>query len=204
MEDENIVWKEIGAASFSNEQKEQAVVEPCKMEYYPSLYAELKVKCNPERYMSPYNKEKVDIANKFYQELLDLPEGTNLRPIRNKVAQRLGITFSTKRQYEQLLKYCNPKRFMNPYDFEKVQLANHYYSLAEEYRNDIHKLEELRDEISQINVFKDKSFDEEMEDYLKKERNPNTIEADEMDWGTSVAFFVIGLIYLFFMYFVLD
>lgn len=174
MEEENIIWKEIETAPFSEKPKEQMDTEPCKKRSYTSLYAELEDKCNPKKYMSPYNKEKVDIANELYSELLSLPKDSNLRSLRDKATQKLGIVFSTKRLYESLLNYCNPQKFMKPYDFNTIHIANHYYSLVEEFKNDIHELEKLNDEIRQNTLLKT-FYKEQKKQKERQEQQDTTI-----------------------------
>lgn len=191
MEDENIIWQEINSVSFQNKPKEQIALEPCKMDYYISLYVELIEKCNPKNFMLPYDKEKIDMANEFYQQLLNTPEENeiNIRQMRNKAIERLGITISTKRLYEKLINYCNPAKFMDPYDFNAVQIANHYYPLIEEYRNDIWKLEKLNDEIFQ---------NELLQTYYKKidkrKREMDRKAQQKRDWEEDERFLILMLL----------
>lgn len=154
MEDENIIWSDMsGQSSPANPMQGMNMmprpIEPCQMKAYKSLYEELKDKCNPQKFMSPYNKEMVDMANRLYKRLLDTSESSTaaLKEIRDQAMQQLGVQISTKELYQKLLKYCNPENFMEPYDFEAVQKANEYYALVEEYRNDISELERLDEEV---------------------------------------------------------
>lgn len=188
MKDENIIWREMDTVSFLNEQKEQVVIEPCKMEYYVSLYAELKDKCNPKKYMSPCNKEKVDIANELYQELISLGKEGSLHPIMDKAVQKLGITISTRRLYEKLLKYCYPNSFMDSYDFDTIQIANYYYSLVEEYRNDICELERLEEAIYKNDLLKN----HQLKNHLGNNRSGLTLtEGLALFYILVAAFFLI-------------
>lgn len=153
MEEDNIIWKEMSTTSAP---KGNIVIEAYKMKFYPSLYLELKEKCNPSKYMSPYDKEKVEIANQLYNELLHTNRNdiATTRSIREKAIQKLGITISTKMLYEKLLNDCNPKKFMDPYDFDTIQIANHFYSQTKEFRNDFRQLEKLEDEIQNNEALK--------------------------------------------------
>ena len=150
MED-NIIWTEMSKATLPSPKAtdDKPGIEPCKLESPASLYEYLKEQCNPKRYMSPYNKAKVDVANELYNRLLKTDENKTylVRGLRDEAIQRLGIVVSTKALYEKLLGYCNPEQFMDPYDFEAVKAANHYYPLIEQCRNDIFKLEDLAVEI---------------------------------------------------------
>lgn len=145
-ENDIIIWKEMSALS-TLEKKEET--EPCKMDSYPSLYLELKEKCNPKNFFVPYDKEKVDIANDLYAQLLnnDGNDISELNIIKEQAIQKLDIVLSTKKLYEDLLDYCNPQKFMEPYEHNAIQQANHYYSQVNEYRNQLDKLEELDKDI---------------------------------------------------------
>lgn len=81
---------------------------------YASLYDELKKKCNPLEYMSPYNYEKVKIAN----ELASLTENNKnnpeeLKSIRKRAMKELNLQFATIGLYEELTYTFNPKRYAN-------------------------------------------------------------------------------------------
>lgn len=185
MEQENIIWNEMSNVSFHNS---PTSIEPSQMDTYPSLYEELKDKCNPQRYMSPYDKLKVDIANGLYHKLLETNEYDNvtIRYIREEAVQQLGIIISTKKLYKQLLKYCNPDKFMKPYHFDIVQVANTYYPLVEEYKNDICKLEELRD-----TIYKNELLKQYYENKKKEIKDINELKKK------GVVFFIIASITLF-------
>lgn len=152
MEQDNIIWKDMVNPSEMRDSKME--IEPCQMDTYSSLYVELKEKCNPEKYLFPYNKEKVDIANALYKKLIDTNpiDNSALNIIRDQAIQKLGIVLSTKKQYLELLEYCNPKNFMNPYNYEAIEEANKYYALIYQYRNDIHELEILKRKVSNNNI----------------------------------------------------
>ena len=124
--------------------------------------------------MSPYDKEKVDIANRLYKALLDA-NGISINTIRDQAMQELGVQISTKKLYQELLEYCNPENFMEPYDFEAVQKANDYYSWVEVYKNNIGELEKLGIEIMQDIVLRNYYQKEEE----TKERQRKKEEAED-------------------------
>ena len=204
MEDENIIWREMSGRQSSPTNSVQEVeiafppVEPCQMKAYKSLYEELQDKCNPQKFMSPYNKEKVDMANRLYKQLLDTSESstTALKEIRGQAIQQLGVQISTKKLYQKLLKYCNPENFMNPYDFEAVQKANEYYALVEEYRNDVGKLERLEGEIMRDVALRN-YYHLERE---KRERLRKAQEENEKDDGRKI---IIGVVIILFVFMLL-
>ena len=193
MEDENIIWSDMsGQPSSANPIQGMNMmprpIEPCQMKAYKSLYEELKDKCNPQKFMSPYNKEKVDMANRLYKRLLDTSESstTALKEIRGQAMQQLGIQISTKELYQKLLKHCNPENFMDPYDFEAVQKANEYYALVEEYRNDISELERLEGEVMWDVALR--GFYQKKEDVERKKRERIRKEQEAYSLGHYMIF----------------
>ena len=167
MEQDNIIWKEMPTPLMPNKSEEiRGEIEPCKMYSYSSLYSELKNKCNPKNFLVPYDKEKVDIANDLYSQLLNLDKNDSevINILRKQATQKLGIVLSTKKLYEELLDYCDPQKFMNPYNHSAVQQANHYYPLIHEYRNQLDKLEALHKEISGDEVLKKYYSDRQKEE----------------------------------------
>lgn len=202
MEDENIIWSDMsGQSSPANPMQGMNMmprpIEPCLMKAYKSLYEELKDKCNPQKFMSPYNKEMVDMANRLYKRLLDTSESstTALKEIRGQAMQQLGVQISTKELYQKLLKHCNPENFMNPYDFEAVQSANEYYALVEEYRNDIGELERLNGEVMRDVALKSYYQKNGLRRKRSEDVEPESEEIDDI-W-VVILFFVAFLIIMF-------
>lgn len=203
MEDENIIWSDMsGQSSPANPMQGMNMmprpIEPCQMKAYKSLYEELKDKCNPQKFMSPYNKEKVDMANRLYKRLLDTSESSTaaLKEIRDQAMQQLGVQISTKELYQKLLKHCNPENFMNPYDFEAVQSANEYYALVEEYRNDVGELERLNVEVMRDVALR--GFYQKKEDLEREKRERLIKEQDEANRVDSIIIWICigGLLFL--------
>lgn len=114
---------------------------------YESLYEELLEKCNPNNFMQPYDKEKVDTANTIFAELRSNPYATDyeLKEVRLKAVQKLGIHISTQRILDYLMKYCDPQRYTDrdPYDAELVFQANALYSQILDNKDDIFELEKI-------------------------------------------------------------
>lgn len=113
---------------------------------YHNLYDELKSKCNPINFMTPYNAEQVNIANEIFSKLNntqkdDIP---NLILLRNKAIKGLGITYTNPKLYETLCNVYNPKNFMGEnYDANKLNAANKLFAEIEKYQNDILSLESI-------------------------------------------------------------
>lgn len=171
--EENINWEEIskvmrGGKTPSGVQKG---AEPSKIrssKVYDSLYEELLDKCNPKNFMVPYDKDKVGSANLIYKALLENKpshkcySNQEIRDIKDQAVRELGI-FISDSLYQKLINYCDPKRFMEPYDFKAVQVANEFYALIEKKKDDIVELEGLRHEISQNEVLKSYRSKEDQE-----------------------------------------
>lgn len=132
---------------------------PLEDKIYGTLYEELIDKCNPVNFMYPYDKDKVDAANLIYKKLLGSKpkhkcySNHEIRGVKDLAIRELGISISDS-LYRKLINYCDPKRFMSPYDFEAVQVANELYSLIEESKDDIVELEKLQHRLLRNEVLK--------------------------------------------------
>lgn len=184
-EEENIIWQDV--------RKEQRKLPPSEDKVYDSLYEELKEKCSPSNYMSPYDREKVDIANALYGELMNIGmyETEKLTNLRRGATAKLNISFSTAKLYRELKDYCNPSSYMNPYDAEAVKQANNYYALIEEKKDSIEDLEILKWEIY---------HDEYLNKYQENKKNTKD-EIDESIFNVvSITLGIIVFIFIFFLY----
>ena len=87
--------------------------------------------CNPQNYMRNYDKEKVDKANRLYQRLLQTKadDKESLMEIQEMAVSELGISFVEKEDLEELKEKVNPMNYMNPYNADKVTLANELYDI---------------------------------------------------------------------------
>lgn len=95
-----------------------------------TLYQCLCRLCNPSIFMKNYDKEKVDKANEIYQKLMEIkPEDkAALMSLQAEAVANLGVVLIDTEKLKDLTEKVNPQRFMNPYDAEKVKLANDLYS----------------------------------------------------------------------------
>lgn len=125
--------------------------ENIKAETY-TLLDELKEKCNPLNFMNPYNKEKVEKANLLYPEILSCSlENIELqKTLRKQAISELGITFYTSKVFTELKDKCNPQRFMNPYNSEKVSIANRLYESVLQNEHNIEMLENIKKEADEF------------------------------------------------------
>ena len=87
--------------------------------------------CNPKIYMNNYDKEKVEKANLIYKRLLETNPANHevLKEIQMQASTDLGINFIDEAELEDLREKVNPKKFLNPYNAEKVSLANELYAV---------------------------------------------------------------------------
>lgn len=122
-----------------------------KKEQSESLKDKLIRTCNPQRFMSPYDEKKVAAANDIYEKLMNVSDEDidSLIRIRKEASESLGISFIDHHIYNELLSKTNPKRFMNPYDPEKVRIANTLYTKLSNGGLDIDEIEEIQKEISE-------------------------------------------------------
>lgn len=124
-----------------------------KEKEYDSLYEELHEKCNPDRFMQPFIKEKFDMATDIYAELRKRCSSKyisdrELKDLRDKAESELGIHFSTRKLFKYLVEYCSPDIYtkMKPFPTERVKEASRLYAKILEAKDDIHGLEKIEKE----------------------------------------------------------
>ncbi len=106
-------------------------------------------RCNPTQFMKPYDEKKVSLANDLYEKILKTDEEDieGLKLLRKDAEKLLGIDFYDKKLLSNLLSITNPKRYMKPYDAEKVRLANQLHTKLRTQRMGIEELEAIEQEI---------------------------------------------------------
>ena len=94
------------------------------------IYDKLLRECNPSNFMKDYDKEKIDKSNVIYQELLntDRTDSEKILRLSNQANEALNISLINDEAVQDLMERTNPQRFTNPYNAEKVSLANDLYS----------------------------------------------------------------------------
>ena len=119
-----------------------------EVEYYNTLYDELKEKCNPAIYMNPYNAEKVEISNQIYSQLETNKNNISvLIELRNQAIKKLGLSFSAKELFDKLCEIYNPNNYVGEkYDADKLHVANQIYSKVQSMSDDIVGLENIAKE----------------------------------------------------------
>lgn len=96
-----------------------------------SDYEKLLRLAHPKNFMNPYDREKVEKANLIYKEVetVDNNDSDTINVLIQRCIDELGISFIDQTQLSELKKLVNPRRFMNPYDAQKIQLANQLFSI---------------------------------------------------------------------------
>ena len=142
-------WQEISSAETAAAGNAPEMVDDT---IYESLYAELKIKCNPNKFMVPYDKERVSQANELYRQLMETsPQNEEtLRQLRSKAIKELGVCFSSKALFQFLCNTCHPRNFMSPYNAEKVEIANKLYVQVLEKAYNIEALENIQRSAKQL------------------------------------------------------
>lgn len=155
MQEENICFEEIGKEETAHAEQSSAQFKQPICGRYPNLHAELKAKCAPEKFMNPYEPEKVSKANDLYADILatDTQANEKLQLLRLRAIEELGVKFSTEQLYEKLIAACNPKNFTGTsYDKERLELANGLYQQILMNADNIFALEEIEKEAKELIV----------------------------------------------------
>ena len=118
------------------------------------LWYVLERKCNPQKYMSPYNKEMVDKANSIYAKLqkTDKSDEISLKEIRRRIESELQISFIDKDEIESLKYIANPSNYMQPYNAEKVALANELYAKLQDETIHIDELDSIKEQVEKLKL----------------------------------------------------
>jgi len=107
---------------------------------------------NPENFMDPFDKVRVDIANDLYSRInqTDETDIEALKALRREVSEQLGIDFTDDKKRVKLIKKCDPKNFMNPYNEEKVRIATELYDKLCSSNLDVDEMEEIEEAVKQL------------------------------------------------------
>ena len=153
MQEDNISFEEIGKEETAHAEQTQALFKQPIRGRYQSLHAELKVRCAPENFMNPYEPEKVSKANELYSEVLatDAQADEQLKQLRLRAIEELGIKFSTEELFDRLSTACNPKNFTgDAYNKERLELANRLYQTVLMNADNVLALEEIEGEAKEL------------------------------------------------------
>jgi len=119
-----------------------------------TLYQRLSRLCNPAQFMDDnnYDKDKVEKANSIYKVLMETnpDDKETLEVLQYRASQELGIPLINSVQLEYLKEKVNPKNYMNPYNAEKVALANELYSILRKEGLTYNELTEVQERAKQL------------------------------------------------------
>ena len=134
-----------------NEKKKKEREEEYEKRKNESIYDKLADLCNPAKFMNPYDKEKVEKANSIYEQLMKTSsyDIKTLKRLRQQAIDELNLNFINVEYLQDLKSKCNPKRYLQPYDAEKVRVANEIYKRLIDNENNIQVLEEIETEIKE-------------------------------------------------------
>ena len=110
----------------------------------------MKARCAPENFMNPYEPEKVSKANELYFEVLhtDAQADEQLKQLRLRAIEGLGIKFSTEELFDRLSAACNPKNFTGEsYNKERLELSNRLYQTVLMNADNVLAMEEIEGEV---------------------------------------------------------
>jgi hypothetical protein len=166
MQEDNISFEEIGKEETVHAEQSQALFKQPIRGRYQGLHEELKVKCAPENFMNPYEPKKVSKANELYSEVLHTDEQADkqLKQLRLRAIEELGIKFSTEKLFGKLSAACNPKIFTGEsYNKERLELANRLYQAVMMNADNVLALEEIEGEAKElIEAYKPNKNDNEV------------------------------------------
>ena len=153
MQEDNISFEEIGKEETIHAEQPQALFKQPIRGRYQGLHAELKARCAPENFMNPYEPEKVSKANELYSEVLhtDAQADEQLKRLRLRAIEELGIQFSTEELFDRLSAACNPKNFTgDSYNKERLELANRLYQAVLMNADNVLALEDIKGEAKEL------------------------------------------------------
>lgn len=95
-----------------------------------TLLKRILTQCNPKKYIKNYNGHSLEVANNIYSKALvtDANDNEEVLRLASLVESELGVELISKSDIQSLKRKCNPKRFMKPYNPEKVSMANELYT----------------------------------------------------------------------------
>lgn len=89
---------------------------------------------SPKKFLKNYNSEKLNSANHIYAKAISIGESDmeSIVELAKRVETELGVHLFSEEDIRTLKKACDPKRFMRPYDAERIAKANSLYARLEE------------------------------------------------------------------------
>lgn len=165
------------------EEKTETAREDAEEREYDSLYEELVDKCNPGKFKTA-GIEIFNTANEIYsglQQLTDTSDSADLKELRNRAIDKLGIKISAKKVFNRLQTYLDPENYTGrtPYDKDLVSNAGNLYTQLLNNKDDIRALEAIENSPISITILEEYEYDHlGADEYLKK--YPNGVHATDV------------------------
>lgn len=177
--EENILFEQMSDVQLDwgrNQNRENIGTE----KEYDSLYDEMIEKCNPGRFTLEGNK--FSVANEIYAQLRggSFPDESELRSLRNRAIDELGLYFSTAKIFRQLQIILDPNNYTQrePYDRELVENAGSLFVKLQQIRDDIRELEQLESLPLTASILDEYDFQNlTAEEYIIKHPNGKYVES---------------------------
>lgn len=120
--------------------------------YRKTQHYQLRINCNPQRFIKHYNKDKIDKANALYRKIMNTPPNDNdtITSLINEAIQLYGIKSVFKKEYLRLVKRCDPSRYTKPYNAEKLELVNKLSSCLQKDDLSYTEFESVKNEARQL------------------------------------------------------
>lgn len=117
-----------------------------------TLYQRLLRLCNPKEFMQNYDKDKVDKANSIYQELhnLDPRNEEALNSLAKRAIAELNISIIDSEELKAMKEKANPAKYMEPYDAQKVSLANEIYNILSKDNINFEQYKEAKEKLKNL------------------------------------------------------
>lgn len=106
----------------------------------------------PNLYLKEYDCKKVEIANSIYKKALSTDESDEsaILELCDRIENDLGVTLIEKTEIRDLQNRCNPKKFINPYNAEKLEKANNLFAILQEGVIGYRSLVAIRKEVDKL------------------------------------------------------
>ena len=91
----------------------------------------------------------------------------------------LGVRFNGDELYNELMEFCDPKLYINPYNGEYLDIVNPYYLDIENNKNDYVELEKIKDKLAWFIEKRKIEIEQERKavENVLKEQKENTSES---------------------------
>lgn len=117
-----------------------------------TLLKRILTQCNPKKYLKNYDSHSLEVANSIYSKALvtDANDTEEVLRLASLAESELGVRLVAKSDIRSLKKKCNPKHFMNPYNAEKVAIANELYTKLRQEKLSCVEYLEIRGMVSKL------------------------------------------------------